>query len=147
VEWFTSYRLRALFLFAVLGVLVPELYRQDAPLSRVQVLQVVLPLALITVLVVYDAGWEVTASVKPLQLGLLFLLLAVYPVVHTDPFDAEPRDLLHLVTGMAVVGSFFHYTSEWPPGGLLAHDAVARVALSLSSLFVIPRYVSRDAFL
>jgi hypothetical protein len=147
VDWFTSYRLSALFLFGVLALLIPKLCQQDAPLSRVQVLQVLLPLALIAVLVAYNAGWEVTGPARPLQLGLLFLLFAAYPVVHADPFDAAPRDLVYLAAGIAVVGAFFHYAFEWPPGVLLARYAVARAALFLSSLFVIPRYTSRDAFL
>lgn len=146
-EWITSYRLSILFLFGVLVLLVPRLYRQDAPLSLTQILQVVLSLALIAVLVAYDSGWEVTGPERPLQLGLLFLLFAAYPVAHAGVSEADPRDLLYLAAGIAVAGAFFHYAFEAPPGGLLAHYAVARAALFLASLFVIPRYVSRDAFL
>ena len=152
LEWLNSYRLGYLFLFGalLLGITpgprrTTPLYRRDALLSRAQILQVALSLALIAVLVAYDSGWEPTGSARSLQLGVLFLLFAAYPVVYSD--GIESRDLLYLVAAVAVVGAFFHYAIESPSGSLRAHYVIGRGALFLSALFVIPRYVSREGFL
>lgn len=152
LEWLNSYRLGCLFVFGALLLVFTSgsarrtpLYRRDALLSRAQLLQIALSLALIAVLVAYDSGWEPTGPGRSLQLGLLFLLFAAYPLVHAD--GLEPRDLLYLGAGIAVVGAFFHYAVTGPPGSLHAHYVIGRGALFLTGLFVIPRYASRDAFL
>ena len=145
-EWFGSFHLDLLFLYATpLLLLVHTYYRTDRGLW-IHVAQTSL-LILLTFVLLRQHNLYIPSDGRTLHVVFVFLLYAIYPLIGYDIAEFLRSRAIYVGAYVVLLAVYFFHVNSMSAGSTKASFVVYMALLFGINLFIIPRYVSRNVFL
>lgn len=131
--------------YLLLTTIVINLYDHDyyGSVSVLLSLQIVLMFALgIAIIGLFDGGF----SFRAFELGTIFALVVMFVFIQPDPVEIFPNYIPYITAFAVLFGIFLYHARSLPADSGMGLFPVFAGILLAFNLFVIPQYVSQDAF-